>query len=251
MRCANRLKDNTCFPSVKTIAQNCSIPSETTVRAAIQELHDIGLIKKETRGRKNFYQIDKLVYLAIDLANGKECNINELEDISSYSDGIENEEIENSAMDTHSDVIPPPDGEIAPHGGCIQHRYVVPNKTKQTKLITNTNKKEKEQNSQNRNFRVRTEKSFPTTGKTTSLSVVNEFYQTLTDKEKMKFDSAARALVPSGEANREGSIKKLRTDRLRFYELLMQEPKRNDGFEHYNVPPDEIKLTSEPRGLLN
>ena len=72
MRCANRLKDNICYPSVKNIAKNCSISSETTVSKAIKELETRGLITKNNTGRNNKYKIEEAVYLAIDKANKKD-----------------------------------------------------------------------------------------------------------------------------------------------------------------------------------
>jgi len=189
--------------------------------------------------------------LAIDLANGKECNISGLEDISPYSDGIENEEIEIVTMETHSDAIPPPYVEIAPDSDDEYHHHVLPNKTKGTRLKNNTNKQE-EQNSENTNFkRVSIDRNESTKGKTTSHAEVNGYYQSLTESEQQLFDSAARALVRPDEANPGGKIQMLRTARLRFYELLKQEPKRQDGFEHYNVPPDETKLASEPQEAIH
>ncbi len=215
------------------------------------ELLERGLITKSSIGRRNVYTISESVYFAIDKANGKDRNISELQDMSPYGDAVGNEEIEVLTIATDTDVIQPEYGEIATYGDAKYHQQVLPNKIKETKLITNTNKIEKEQNSQNRNFRVRTEKSFPTTGKTTSLSVVNEFYQTLTESDKKSFDIAARDMVLPGEAIPGGKIQLVRTARLRFYELLKQEPKRHDGFELYNVSPDEMDPSSELRGLLN
>jgi len=211
IRCANREKGGTCFPSIKTISKYCSIPSETTVRAAIQELQDRNLITKETLGRKNIYKICEQVYLAIDKANGKESNISDLEDISPYSDGIENEEIEIVTMETHSDAIPPPYVEIAPDSDDEYHHHVTPNKTKGTRLKNNTNKQE-EQNSENTNFkRVSIDRNESTKGKTTSHAEVNGYYQSLTESEQQLFDSAARALVRPDEANPGGKIQMLRT----------------------------------------
>ncbi|MCH7535981.1 MAG: helix-turn-helix domain-containing protein, partial [Bacteroidetes bacterium] len=229
--CVNLKKGRFCFPSIKDISKKCSIPSETTVREAIKELHRKRLITKETRGRKNFYEICKHIYTSINLANGKDCDFSELEDISSYSDGIENEETEKPAIETPSDALSPVYDESGTYSDAKYHHHVLPNKNKRTRLKNNINEQE-EENTENTNFkRVSIDRNESTKGKTTSHAEVNGYYQSLTESEQQLFDSAARALVRPGEANPGGKIQMLRTARLRFYELLKQEPKRQDGFE--------------------
>ena len=251
IRCANRQKGNTCFPSIRNICKKCSIPSETTVRAAIHDLHDRGLITKETLGRKNIYKISNYIYLAIDLANGKECYISELEDISPYSDGIENEEIEIVTMDTHSDGTPPLDDEIEQDSDDEYHQHVLPNKTNRIRLTNNTNKQE-EKNSVNTNFeRVNIDSKVSTTGKTIPLAEANEYYQSLIDEEKKKFDSASRLLVRTGEPDLRNSLVSQRTVRCRFHELLLgldkwkQSMPKLVGDEPFYLPMETLKSKHE------
>ncbi|GKX31363.1 hypothetical protein SH1V18_38430 [Vallitalea longa] len=55
-------KEMTCFPAIKTIAKECSI-SERTVRRALKDLVDVGLLKKEIRWRENGGQSSNLYIL--------------------------------------------------------------------------------------------------------------------------------------------------------------------------------------------
>jgi len=58
-------EDLTCFPAVKTIARECSI-SPKTVRRALKDLLDLGLLKKEERWRDNGGQSSNLYTLVLD-----------------------------------------------------------------------------------------------------------------------------------------------------------------------------------------
>jgi len=131
MRCANRLKDNICYPSVKNIAKNCNISSETTVSKAIKELETTGLITKNNTGRNNIYKIEEVVYLAIDKANKKDQDTSVLEATPTHSGGIESKEKGVLTIPSHSDGTPPPsDGKY--------HHHMVPNNTNIIKLNNNT-----------------------------------------------------------------------------------------------------------------
>ena len=132
-----------------TIAKKCSIPSETTVRKAIAELEDRGLITKDNTGRNNIYKIEEVVYLAIDKANNKDKYISELEATPTHGGVIESEEREVSP-------IPPEYDEIPTHGDSEYQHMVRPNNIKRIKLINYTNPlEEKETNSTKQNSRVR------------------------------------------------------------------------------------------------
>jgi DNA-binding transcriptional regulator YhcF (GntR family) len=146
MRCANRLKDNICYPSVKNIAKNCSISSETTVSKAIKELETRGLITKNNTGRNNIYKIEEAVYLAIDKANKKDQDTSVLEATPTHSGGIESEEKGVLTIPSHSDgTQPPSDGKY--------HHHMVPNNTNIIKL---NNNKEEENNRYDNNFSIST-----------------------------------------------------------------------------------------------
>lgn len=56
-------KDGSCFPSRRMIAKECSIDRKT-VDSAIQNLSDIGLIKKVYRHRENGTKTSNLYYVA-------------------------------------------------------------------------------------------------------------------------------------------------------------------------------------------
>lgn len=56
-------KDGSCFPSRRMIAKKCSIDRKT-VDSAIQNLSDIGLIKKVYRHRENGTKTSNLYYVA-------------------------------------------------------------------------------------------------------------------------------------------------------------------------------------------
>jgi len=216
IRCGNREKGGTCFPSIKTIAKNCSIPSETTVREAIKELIRRGLITKDTTGRHNIYKIDDCIYLAIDKANKKDKGINELEAIPTYSGAIESEEKGVLPIPSHRDGTPPLCVAISSYSGGVRQHIVMPNKTKGKRFKKKT--KEEEENSK----RQKEVCNIPSRGNiTTFLTEVNEYYYNLTDEEKKNFESAARKLVRTGEPDPRNSLVTQRTVRRRFYELLI------------------------------
>jgi len=240
IRCANRRRGNKCFPSIKTIAKNCSIPSETTVREAIKELIRRGLITKDTTGRHNIYKIDDCIYLAIDKANKKDKDTRELEETPTYGDGIESEETENSTMETHSDAIPPECDEIPTYSDDKYQHHMVRNKTKETRLNNHTNKQE-EQNSENTNFEgVNRDRNVSTRGKTNTYAEANRYYQSLTERGKDAFDIGALKLLRPDEANPQNGLASKRNIRRRMYELLQIKPIRLEGDEVFCVLPDEV-----------
>lgn len=263
IRCANRKNGGTCYPSIKDISKKCSIPSGTTVGAAIRGLQNKGLITKVTRRRRsNIYTISKDVYIAIDKANKIPCNLSVSEEISTYSGGIENEAIEVSVMATDGD-------EIATHSDAPHQHMVMPNKTNGTR-ITDKNKEdlknnpsfiptvEVDYNSRGDDKivmpikrRVSTYGKNSATGKRNTLAEANEYYLSLTESQKKTFDNAARALLHPDEPNPKGSIKTSRNIRRRFFELLNIKPIRLKGDELFCVPPEYVETASEQGGKLS
>lgn len=69
-------RQNTCFPGLRRIAQECGI-SISSVQRAIRELLEFGLVKKEVRHRENRSQTSNLYILANDhneISNFKKQN---------------------------------------------------------------------------------------------------------------------------------------------------------------------------------
>jgi|GEM_PF-564775 len=239
VRCANRQKGGICFPSVKNISESCGIPSETTVREAIKELENRGLISKELIGRKNVYTISRNVYIAIDKANGIDNDINELEETPTYGGGIESEENEFSAIQTDGDVIPPEyDGTPPPSEGKHQH-IAMPNKTKGIRLNNNI-KKEEEQNSENTDFeRVSTDSKVSTRGKANTFAKANLYFQALTAEEQNAFDIEALKLLCPDESNPKKSLATKRILRCRYFEeLLRVHTVRLEGEQTFTIPAE-------------
>ena len=77
--CDNSNDEGNCFPSIKTIAEDCAC-SERTVQRALRDFEDYGLISIEPRKRKNGsdssneYQINLKIFDEITYHNPRQCD---------------------------------------------------------------------------------------------------------------------------------------------------------------------------------
>jgi len=196
LSCVNRERGNTCWPSIKTICRNCSIPSATTVREAIKKLKERGLIQVKPSGRVNIYTIDPIIYLGIDKVNKKDNRISKLEEIGTHSDHIKSEVSKKIPTATHSDGTTP-DSDARPH------HHVCTNNNKRIKL-TKKNKEEKETNKEKDSAR----------GKRIQNAKADKYFNALTEEGKKAFTARADKLSPY--------VMSSRTRRRRFFEELME-----------------------------
>ncbi|MDK2934969.1 MAG: hypothetical protein PWP27_2779, partial [Clostridiales bacterium] len=105
----------TCFPAIKTIASDCNM-SKRTVQRALNDLLEVGMIKKESRYRENGGQSSNLYTICINehdeeqpFNNVPENNVESTEDVgqldienisfSDYLDSVEQSNESNTSVD--------------------------------------------------------------------------------------------------------------------------------------------------------
>jgi predicted transcriptional regulator len=109
----------TCFPAIKTIASDCNM-SKRTVQRALNDLLEVGMIKKESRYRENGGQSSNLYTICINeydeeqpFENEVESNIETTEDIEqldidsiSFSDYLDsNDEMNETGISTDDEMV--------------------------------------------------------------------------------------------------------------------------------------------------
>ena len=110
IRRADRKQSGMCYPSLKTIAEDCSVKSENTIRKAIKELEEQKLVTTQYRGRKLFFFISQRIYDSIDEAKEIYNKYGTLKGHSASDEGIDEidstEDIQNYEIQSLDEGVP-------------------------------------------------------------------------------------------------------------------------------------------------